>query len=509
MQELPKTLDAFYDRILPEIDNDEDPKLAYLALQWLTFAARPVSLKELAEAVMVRPESEPYLTDKGRFLDYNDLLQILPSGLVSAINVPRGSDDEIFLYSDPDDRGNEGETDHKDSLTCSKGDDVDYHDESVRGSPIFHTDGDGDENQEYSTTSSKKHDDKFYFGGGHTFGNVRIIPMEDIYGGSHKYDTGIIGGTHVGHTLGRDIGEDTVADEAQDGQQGKVQSHEGQDALSKVMVQFAHFSVKEYLTSVRISKSPASSYHMDEVPAQNYLAQVCFAYLLYVGGQKPEFTTKIFKDFALLHYAANCWQYHMQLLEGMEVDPHLRKLSGDFLQYDSDAWRVWVAVGRHDDDYVDGLEDLPIFKRCINIRHSQIHPITWVSALGLCYPLQQLLSQNIDINSIPQTSILGNPLHAAALYGQIDAVQMLLTAGSKKTREGGLFGNALQAASANGHLTVLHLLRQEGVGANAQDGYLGNALQAATAGGHTDLVRWLPQEGADVYAQGGYYGIAL
>lgn len=400
MEELPKTLDAFYDRILLEIDNDEDLNLAYLALQWLAFAARPVSLKELAEAVMVRPESEPYLTDKGRFLDYKDLLQILPSGLVSAINVPRGRCDDIFVYADTDDRDNEGETDHKDSSTYSKGDDVDYHDESVRGSPIFHTGGDGEKNQEYSTTSSEKHDDKSYFEGNHSFNNARIIRMEDIYGGSRKYDTEIIGGTHVGHTLGRDSWEDIAANEAQDDQQDEVQNHEVGDVLSKVMVQFAHFSVKEYLTSVRISKSPASSYHMDEIPAQNYLAQVCFAYLIYVGARKPAFTTKIFKDFPLLHYAANCWQYHMQLLEGMVMDPHLGKLSGDFLQHDSDAWRVWVAVGHHD-DHMYRLEDLPNLKRCINIRHSQIRPITWVSVLGLRYLLRQLLSQNVDINSTP------------------------------------------------------------------------------------------------------------
>jgi hypothetical protein len=54
---------------------------------------------------------------------------------------------------------------------------------------------------------------------------------------------------------------------------------------------------------------------------------------------------------------------------------------------------------------------------------------------------------------------------------------MLLTAGSKKTREGGIFCNALQAASAYGHLDVLHLLRQEGADVNAQGGYFGNALK--------------------------------
>jgi hypothetical protein len=481
MQELPKTLDAFYDRILLEIDN---PKLACLALQWLAFAARPVSLKELAEAVMVRPESEPYLTDKGRFLDYRDLLQILPSGLVSAINVPRGSDDEIFKFSDTDDRDNEGEADHTDSSTYSKGDDVDYHDESVWGSQHFHTDGDEDENQEDSTTSSKKLDNGFDYEGFHTFSNARIISgthMGDIHGRHQKCHTEII--THTGHILRRRYWEDIEANEAQDNQQDEVRSQEVEEVLSKVMVQFAHFSVKEYLTSVRISKSPTSSYHMDEVLAQNYLAQVCFAYLIYVGARKPEFTTKIFKDFPLLHYAANCWQYHMQLLEEMAMEPHLGKLSGDFLQYDSDAWRVWTAVGLHDQDDMYELEDLPIWKRCIDTRNSHIHPITWVSALGLRYPLQQLLGQNININSIPQTPILGSPLHAAALYGRIDAVQMLIKAGSKITCEGGLFGNALQAASACGHLDVLYLLRQ-GADINAQGGYFDNALQATTARGH-------------------------
>jgi hypothetical protein len=74
---------------------------------------------------------------------------------------------------------------------------------------------------------------------------------------------------------------------------------------------------------------------------------------------------------------------------------------------------------------------------------------------------------------------------------------MLLTAGSKKTRESGLFCNALQAASAYGYLDVLHLLRQEGADVNAQDEYFGNALKLPQLE-ITDLVRWLLQEGADV-----------
>jgi hypothetical protein len=108
MHELPKNLDVFYDRILLELEQDESHQEAHRALQWLIFAARPVSLKELAEAVIIRPEP-PYLDLKDRFMDYMDLLDILPSGLVSAVQVKRGRDDDIAEFSDSEEASDDND----------------------------------------------------------------------------------------------------------------------------------------------------------------------------------------------------------------------------------------------------------------------------------------------------------------------------------------------------------------------------------------------------------------
>jgi len=88
MIELPVTLDTFYDRILFDIQDEDDQEIAVRALRWLGGAARPISLEELAEAVIIRPDAVPYVCDEDRFLDYKELLEILPSGLVAAIPAP-------------------------------------------------------------------------------------------------------------------------------------------------------------------------------------------------------------------------------------------------------------------------------------------------------------------------------------------------------------------------------------------------------------------------------------
>jgi hypothetical protein len=85
MIELPVTLDTFYDRILLDIQEEDDQEIAIRALKWLAAAARPISLEELAEAAIIQPETYPYVCDGGRFLDHKDLLEVLPSGLVTTI----------------------------------------------------------------------------------------------------------------------------------------------------------------------------------------------------------------------------------------------------------------------------------------------------------------------------------------------------------------------------------------------------------------------------------------
>jgi hypothetical protein len=75
------------------------------------------------------------------------------------------------------------------------------------------------------------------------------------------------------------------------------------------VVQFAHFSVKEYLTSERLSetKDSISRFHISMTPAHTIVAQACLGVLLHLG---ENITKNDLKDFPLVEYAAEHWVGH-------------------------------------------------------------------------------------------------------------------------------------------------------------------------------------------------------
>ncbi|RDL32416.1 uncharacterized protein BP5553_08872 [Venustampulla echinocandica] len=201
IRELPKTLDAFYDRILSNIEHEDDQKHARRALQWLAFAARPISLKELAEAVIVQVDEEPYLSEEDQFMDSKDILEILPAGLVTTISSGAGLRDYIhgsrggfqseafYAQSKPD---------ADSEIGCADSDVVDGTETTEREQNSSDTDEEGDDVKQEDDVENSSHIDK--------------KPKEEL-------------GT------------------------GKIKERE-------LIVQFAHFSVKEYLVTARVASSP-------------------------------------------------------------------------------------------------------------------------------------------------------------------------------------------------------------------------------------------------------------
>jgi predicted transcriptional regulator len=66
IQVLPKTLDDFYHRLLEDID-DNNRDILKKALIWLLLSARPLTVAELAEAVIVSP-TRPFFDPDERFI---------------------------------------------------------------------------------------------------------------------------------------------------------------------------------------------------------------------------------------------------------------------------------------------------------------------------------------------------------------------------------------------------------------------------------------------------------
>src|SRR6201996_4320408 len=77
------------------------------------------------------------------------------------------------------------------------------------------------------------------------------------------------------------------------------------------VVQFSHFSVKEYLTSPRLAQSrgDVSQFHITLETAHTILAQACLGTLLQLDGHSDNNGSK---DFPLVKYAAQHWVEHAQ-----------------------------------------------------------------------------------------------------------------------------------------------------------------------------------------------------
>lgn len=121
--------------------------------------------------------------------------------------------------------------------------------------------------------------------------------------------------------------------------------------------------------------------------------------------------------------------------------------------------------------------------------------------------VELLLERGAEVNA--QGGILGNALLAACMNGHEQVARLLLIHCADVSFEKEFYGTPLQAAAANGFTKIVSLLIQYGADVNQQGGQYANALQAAAQNGNEGIVGTLLGFGADVNREGGYYGSAL
>lgn len=114
----------------------------------------------------------------------------------------------------------------------------------------------------------------------------------------------------------------------------------------------------------------------------------------------------------------------------------------------------------------------------------------------------------LDFGAEPNVSddVYGNPLHSAAMNGHEDTVLVLLGCGALVNAHGGRYSSAIQAASRNGHVAIVRSLLEHGAAVNESAGYYGSGLQAAARNGFSDIVQLLLNHGGDPNSTGGHYG---
>jgi ankyrin repeat protein len=219
------------------------------------------------------------------------------------------------------------------------------------------------------------------------------------------------------------------------------------------VVQFSHFSVKEYLTSSRLAQShrDVSGFFIDLGRAHTILAQACLSTLLrldvHAGNNGG-------KGFPLAKYSAEHWVEHAQF----------EKVSS----------RVW-----------DGMVDL--------FDSSKPHFAAWLRMHDMddaWFLFSHALRRD------------GSPLYYASFCGFYDLAEHLITMHPEQVNaSGGLNLAPLPAALSKRHFRVANLLCEHGASVDIRDDDGWNTLHAASAEGHIDTMRWLLDHGADVNAR--------
>jgi len=295
------------------------------------------------------------------------------------------------------------------------------------------------------------------------------------------------------------------------------------------VVQFSHFSVKEFLISSRLAGSSGdiSRYHILLEPAHQILAQACLGVLLSLG---EDVGPKAAKRIPLAKYSAKHWVGHAQF---GDVSLSISEAMQDFFNEDNPHWRVWLRVYNVDirsrppgDTVVPPGYPVPLYYAAlcgfydlagrlvvknpghVNAKGGQKGTPLGAALLGKHFHVAELLRRHgADVNW--RGSKNWTLLHLAAHTGNVDAVQWLLDRGAIlniKTFLGlGGIQTALHSAASQGHLQVCRMLLGRNADVNARNALGLTPLHVATTQcnrrNQLDVMKCLIEKGADVNAR--------
>ncbi|KAF7980709.1 hypothetical protein HWV62_37173 [Athelia sp. TMB] len=266
-------------------------------------------------------------------------------------------------------------------------------------------------------------------------------------------------------------------------------------------VKLAHFSVKEFLSSVEIKLSAAKYFYTNESLSHSASARICLVYLLQFD--KPEsFTKENINALPLSSYAARYFDFHVRSTGAVDTDPNQHLLQRLFEPVPNYALASWAQL--RDTHIIRGswIMAAPV----VDLENGSA-PLYFASIVGLTQVVPHLINQGADPNvpSGPE----GTTLHGAAFWGRLEVFKLLLQLGADISINVGKHGTVLQAASSGGSAEIAKMLLEQGADPNISGGVCGSALQAASYRRSAEIVTLLLAKGADPNIGGGEHGSAL
>src|SRR5712675_1367495 len=264
------------------------------------------------------------------------------------------------------------------------------------------------------------------------------------------------------------------------------------------VVQFSHFSAKQFLTSPRLTASSGdlSHYHVALNPAHTTLGRACLAVLLRSG---DPLENGIRKNSPLAGYAAQHWVTHAQF---EDVSSSLRKPMEYLFDLDNPYFAAWLKL--HDVDVRPGPGST--FFMFGPYHKSDASPLYYTPLRGF-HDLAEHLIDKYPQQVNAHGGYLVTPLVAALVQEHFKLAELLLRHGAATTanaRENKRI--PLQSAAFYGQIDVVRFLLNHNADVNSRDDHGWTALHCV---GHSrqgsrqleKVTRLLLERGADLNAR--------
>ncbi|MCJ1244864.1 hypothetical protein MMC30_002065 [Trapelia coarctata] len=252
-----------------------------------------------------------------------------------------------------------------------------------------------------------------------------------------------------------------------------------------VLVNLAHYSVKEYLMSDQIIDS---DFGISESVANNIIAKVCLQYIHHYDTSISKTTSEEdLREFPLLYYACEFWYIHLQAVplgSQTPIGPLVHRLFVSPSELSS-----WLRVHRPDRWWH------PPFDSGNKISSPLYHS----SSIGLHYVVQILIQEGADVDFAAEKG--STPLLVAADFEHKQVVHLLLEHKADINKKNKHCHTALHIAAENANEGITRLLLQHNADSDAMDISGNTALHLAVYASNDSIIRLLLEFNANINAQ--------
>jgi ankyrin repeat protein len=284
------------------------------------------------------------------------------------------------------------------------------------------------------------------------------------------------------------------------------------------VMEFSHFSVKEYLTSNRISEGRVLRYYIPLEPAHLFVTQACLSFLLQLDNHV---TKEQIEDSPLARYAGRYWADHAEFGNVSSHAEDMMKTLFNPKRHHFTNW-VWIYDTIWDKSPVSAALPRPgwaplhhaaqhgfdrvaewLITTCaqdVNVSHNFRAPLNIASIKGRLKVVQVLLAHHADVD-INCTGGHWAPLHLSLWNGHPTVARVLLEHGADvnlKSTGGWTPLRSLLQISRN--LETAQMLLEHGADPNASD--RDSLYMAALDKGHSGLAQLLLKHGPNPNARG-------